>query len=319
MRISIIGAGAVGSLLGGLLRCAGHDVSLLGRQAGETADRGLRIVLASEWLFCEGLRYGTPFADPDVHLVALGRQHLHAFRRTDFARLVPGSAPVVFCNPDPAEPIRLGIPSGRWFSCLTLMNAVKLQDGEVEQTEGKPVIMVDRSSGLERLFGDLARFGFPTIAVPDMLPCLSSFFLWQLLSLPLALCHATLSSFLSAPEGRELALSVLREGIAAMESADRPLVRLPVMDPRDLVSRLEGKPASFDRAQEEPGRSYNSMLQCILRGRPTEAAQLNRKAVEMASAAGLHLTWNWRLLQKAGRMSSVGFYRTPAELLRALS
>jgi hypothetical protein len=41
--------------------------------------------------------------------------------------------------------------------------------------------------------------------------------------------------------------------------------------------------------------------------------------VELASAAGLSLTWNWRLFQKAGRVTSVGFFRDPAELARAIA
>jgi hypothetical protein len=40
--------------------------------------------------------------------------------------------------------------------------------------------------------------------------------------------------------------------------------------------------------------------------------------VEIASSAGLHLTWNWRIMQKASRITSLGFYRDPPELLKAL-
>ena len=61
------------------------------------------------------------------------------------------------------------------------------------------------------------------------------------------------------------------------------------------------------------------MLQAYLKGKPTEAALLNRKAVELASSAGLHLTLNWRIFQKAARVASMGFYTDPAELLRALA
>jgi ketopantoate reductase len=44
-RIAIIGAGAIGSSLGGLLRRAGHDVTLVGRSAHVNAirDRGLHV------------------------------------------------------------------------------------------------------------------------------------------------------------------------------------------------------------------------------------------------------------------------------------
>ena len=72
------------------------------------------------------------------------------------------------------------------------------------------------------------------------------------------------------------------------------------------------------RISSTPERGYNSILQSYLKGRPIEAAQLNKRVVEIASSKGLHLTWNWRLLQKASRVASMGFYREPADLLRSL-
>jgi ketopantoate reductase len=114
-------------------------------------------------------------------------------------------------------------------------------------------------------------------------------------------------------------VNMLAEGFAAMERADMPLATLPVMDPVELMMRIEKKPGSFDSSPSIPARSYNSILQSYLRGRPVEAEHLNKKVVEIASSAGLHLTWNWRILQKASRISGLGFYRDPAELLRALA
>jgi ketopantoate reductase len=133
------------------------------------------------------------------------------------------------------------------------------------------------------------------------------------------MCNTTLGVFLSFPEGRELAAGLIGEGCAAMEKAGMPMAPLPLMDPRELATKLQKKPGSFDSDTGRPDRGYNSLLQCSLKGRPTEAAQLNRRIVEIASAAGFQLTWNWRILQKVSRVSSLGFYRTPAELLRSLA
>ncbi len=152
----------------------------------------------------------------------------------------------------------------------------------------------------------------------DARPFLNSFLIAQLLFLPVAMCNTTLSGFLAFAEGREIASSILSEGFAAMERADMPLAPLPLMDPRELAVRLEKRPGSFESVPPAPDREYNSVLQSLLRGRPTEAAQLNKRMVEIASSAGLHLTWNWRILQKAGRVASLGFYRDPPELLRSL-
>ena len=198
------------------------------------------------------------------------------------------------------------------------MNAVKLQGADVELTTEKPVIIFERSPVLAQLFRGLSSYGFQVLPVEDARPFLNSFLVTQLLYLPVAMCNTTLPAFLAFPKGRELALSILAEGFAAMERSAMPLAALPLMDPRELAVRLEKKPGSFETSTQEPDRGYNSILQSLLRGRPTEAAHINKRMVEIASSAGLHLTWNWRILQKASRVASIGFYRDPSELLRSL-
>jgi ketopantoate reductase len=318
-----MGPGAVGTLIGGLLGTSGHKVTLLGRKPAPNPGLPVRVVLPRRWILAEGLQHagpGEPGTASDAYLVTMGRHHLHAARRPDVIRLIgAGDAPVAFFNCEPSEPIRLAVPADRVRLCLTLMNAVKLQTADVELTTERPAIVFERSPVLARLFRGLADFGFQVLPVDDARPFLNSLLVAQLLFLPVAMCNTTLNGFLSSPKGRELASSLLSEGFAAMERADMPLAPLPLMDPRELAARLEKKPGSFESVPPSPDREYNSVLQSLLRGRPTEAAQLNKRMVEIASSAGLHLTWNWRILQKASRVTSIGFYRDPAELLRSLA
>jgi hypothetical protein len=333
MDITVVGPGAVGTLLGGLLSLRGHGVSFRCRQApaGSVAERPVRIVLPDRWALAEGLRFagpGSELREPGVVFVALGRHHLRGVRRPDFARLVgtrKGVEPeVVFANADPAEPARLGLGQrgkggGGWSLCLTLLDAVKLQDREVELAGARPTLVVEKGSAGHRLLSGLSGFGISVLPVADPLPCSDSLFVSQLLFLPVAMCNTTLARFLAFPEGRTLARSILGEGLEAMARAGRQLARLPVMDPQDLLARIEKKPDSFAPARTRPDRAYNTVLQSYLRGRPTEAPELNRRIVELASGAGLHLEWNWRVLQKVGRIASLGFYPEPGDLLRSLS
>jgi ketopantoate reductase len=199
------------------------------------------------------------------------------------------------------------------------MCAVKLQDNDVELTTPAPTILFEKSPLLAGLFTQLASFGFSSHAVDDARPYLNSLLLSQLLFLPVAMCNTTLECFLSFPEGRELAHLMLDEGFSAMHRAGLPLAALPAMDPRELSARIEKRPDSFSAAGAIPDRSYNTVLQSMLRGKPAEASQVNRKIVEIASSAGLHLTWNWRILQKSGRVSGVGFFQSPGDLLQSLA
>jgi len=338
MEISIVGPGALGTLLGGLLASRRHQVVLVGKKSsrgddgkgrpgsgsrpGPEREGSVRVVWPGGWVTADARRAGPAEAPaaPDAVLVTLGRQHLHVLRRPDFARVTGGGeSPIALFNCDPSELDRLAIPAERQRLCLSLLGAVKLQDGDVDLVTERPVIVYESSRTLDRLFRDLSVYGLQCISVADARPHLNSLLIWQLLYLPVAMCNMTLGVFLSFPEGRELAGGLLSEGFEAMEKAGLPLATLPDMDPRDLLGRIQKKPQSFGPLPELPDRAFNSVLQCMLAGRPTEAPQLNRRIVEIASSAGLHLTWNWRILQKLGRVSGVGFYRTPGDLLHSLA
>lgn len=329
MQISVLGPGAVGTLLGGLLSLKGHKVFLVGRNDPPSPDAPVRVILPGGWKQAAGVKHVGPAAapsSPDAALVALGRHHLHVLRRPDFTRLTGGGdAPIALFNADPAELERLEEPSGpdgpppRICLCVTLFNAVKLQDDDVELGPDRAIIIYERARELDHLFRDLSGFGIAATGVDDARPFLNSLLVWQLLWLPVAMCNTTLPVFLSFPEGRELASGILAEGLEAMDKAGLPLAVLPVMDPRELASRLQKRPESFDAGTEAPDRRFNSLLQSWLRGKPTEAPRLNRRMVEIGSGAGLHLTWNWRIVQKLSRVAGLGFYRTPADLLRSLA
>ncbi len=316
MDIVVIGPGAVGSILAGLLRIDGHDISLVGR-SGALEDRPLRIVLPSGWKTASGFTSPAP-PDPDLAMVAVGRHHLAGIRRGGLA-VPPAAGHTVFWNVDPAQPTRLGFSDDRWSPGVTLLTAVRLQEGEVTLAGERPVLVVERRSGAAAALRGFRRYGFTVSEVEDAVPYLDALFVLRLLELPAAMCAATIPWFLSFPEGRALAVEVLTEGLETMDRAGRILARLPVRDPRELLSMIGRRPRAFDRARELPDQSWPPMLQAFLTGRPHEAREITKRIVEMASDAGLSLTWNWRLFQKAGRVLSVGFFRDPVELARALA
>jgi hypothetical protein len=315
MDIVVIGAGAIGSLLGGLARVDGHAVSLVGRRG---ADAGpLRLVLPSGWKAADGFVVPAP-ARADLVMVALGRHHLAALRKGGPV-LRPGTAHAVFWNVDPAQPARLGIDAGQWSPGVTLLTAVRLQERDVTLAGERPTLVVERRSGAGRALKGFPRHGITVLEVDDALPYLDAAFVHRLLELPAMMCGGTIPWFLSFPEGRDVAAGVLAEGLKTMERTGRTLARLPVGDPRELLERLARRPRDFDRARELPDQSWPPLLQAVLAGHPHEAREITKHAVELASAAGLSLTWNWRLFQKAGRVTSVGFFRDPAELARAIA
>jgi hypothetical protein len=303
-------------MLAGLLRIDGHHISIVGR-GGALLVRPLRIVLPSGWETASGFTAPAP-SDPDLVMVALGRHHLAGIRRSGLA-VPPDTVHTVFWNVDPAQPARLGFADDQWSPGVTILSAVRLQEGEVTLAGERPVLVVERRSGAAAALRGFRRHGFTVSEVEDAVPYLDALFVQRLLELPAAMCAGTIPWFLSFPEGRALAAEVLTEGLKTMDRAGRILARLPVMDPRELLERINRRPQGFDRARELPDQSWPPMLQAFLTGRPHEAREITKRIVEIASDAGLSLTWNWRLFQKAGRVLSVGFFRDRVELARALA
>ena len=82
------------------------------------------------------------------------------------------------------------------------------------------------------------------------------------------MCNMTTDLFLSFPEGRQIARAILSEGLEAMSRAGNSLPRLPAMDPRDLLARLEKKPIpSRARARHRTDRSTRCCSRFCVGGR----------------------------------------------------
>ena len=157
MDITVIGPGSVGTLIGGLLSMKGHRVTLRGRQQPARSACSIRIVLPDRWLVADGVRLEgpeDPVQEADAIFVTLGRHHLHAVRRPDFQRLIGTTdSPVAFFNCDPVEVERLAVPAERTLFCVTLMNAIKLQDADVELSSASPTLIYQKSPVLGRSAG----------------------------------------------------------------------------------------------------------------------------------------------------------------------
>jgi ketopantoate reductase len=270
--------------------------------------RGLHLVLPGGRLLLRRIRTADQAPArwrPELGIVALKRHQLR-----ELISLPPAARA--------SELLVLNADRGRPLLGFTLLTSVMLQHGEVELASERSVLVLPRHPALRELAGSWRAGGLEVVETDEPEALSGSFFLWQLLFLPTALCHSTLGHFLASEAGREIAAGVLAEGLAAWRRLGRPLKKLPLHDPQELAQRLARRPAEFAPAGLLPDRQYNSLLQSILRQQKTEARELNERLVRLASEAGLNAPWNWRLAQKVGRVRQAGFFRDPGELRRAL-
>ena len=325
-RSSILGPGAVGTLLGGLLKLKGHEVSsrrtpplarpryalrlvLPGQlapgagccavQGQEEPGAGPRCRFSSPW----GGSTCTPCAGRTSSDSSAGRRSRRILqlrpRGNGQARRARGEAEAV---PDAHD---RGEAAGR------RRGACHGEAGHPLRTQPGPRTA---SSGTSQ-----ASASRPCPS-PDARPYLNSLLVWQLLFLPVAMCNTTLDVFLSFPEGRELAAGFCRrrfrrhgKGRACPWHPSRSwtLASWPP-DWRE-------NPAPSKRTSGRPDRGYNSVLQSLTagkadRGGPAEQAdrgdRLSRGPpphVELADTA------------EGEPRREPGLLPRPAELLRSLA
>lgn len=321
MNIKIIGSGAIGSLIAGLLYAKQVDVCFSNNPdwKKKRISTALRIVLPERWLKVEGVCYDNS-RKTDMLFVCVKRHHLHSLKRETVQGSLSGDeGKILFFNFSKPEVDHL-VSNGAFHTlfCVTLLSAVSLQPGDVELTSEDSHIICEKNKDVKKLFSLLKDFQIKLHMVDDITPYMNSYYLFQLLYLPVAMCNSTLRHFLSYREGRELGMRVLHEGIKAFSKSGRPLQKLPSCDPQDLLHQLEKKPDQFTSWRFKPGRSYNPLLQSLLLEKESEAKELNGDLISLAKEAGVDSSWNWRLLQKLPRVRRFGYYPTPSDLLKGI-
>jgi hypothetical protein len=202
---------------------------------------------------------------------------------------------------------------------ISLLDALEWDPGIVEISSPQPRLIVESGADLAPLFRCLKAQRIAVQEVDDLSPFRNAIHLRDLLDLPVALCHSTLDNFLSYPEGREIAVSVLEEGVKLYSHKDLPLGKLPFRDPQDLLQRLKRKPEEFDKKRASPDRAFGPALPGLLDGAAKSLREPHERIVRMSARSGIDPAWNWAIPQKITHAIRVGFYRDPVELFNALS
>jgi len=284
LRIAILGAGAMGSLFGGLLAEAGHAIELIDVDPAQIAavrargllirtDAGERRVAVPilrpqeattqpEWLivFTKALHTQAALAmarhliGPDTRLLSLQNGLGNAEKLAAFAK---------------AKRIAIG---------MTTAPADLIAPGEVH-SHGQSrtrMIMLDghKDARLNELAAALDAAGLPCAVDPEAIVAI-----WEKVAFNVALnslcavTQRTVGGLGAAPDGRRLAHAVADEVLALARA-------------EGCAIPPERTHATIDHALDEHGAHKPSMLQDLLAQRPTEIETLNGAVVRAAAKHG---------------------------------
>ena len=304
MKVAIVGAGAIGGVLGARIAARGHQVSLVARGAHLAAIRRDGLTLVDHVGDASG-RYALQASDEpadfgaqDLVIIAL-KAHAIGAMLPRLRRLLKEDTVVVpAINGLPwwyfhreagrheGRSVRALDPGGTMFAdldcrhvvgCVVHVAAETRAPGEVHHTGGRRLILgePDNSSSerLQRICRALDQAGFEAQPSSSIRLDVWIKLLGNLSFNPVAALTGYLMNQICADEAvLDVIRAVMREGMAVSAHYGYPMPMTP--DQRiDLARQL--------------GAAKISMLQDIERGRPLELAPLVGSVIELAELAGL--------------------------------
>lgn len=285
IRISILGAGAMGSLFGGLLAEVGHDVELLDVDPAQVAavrEHGLLIRndAGERRLAIPIVQPHAATRQPDWLIVFTKAMHTQGALTAARHLIGPQTRLLSLQNGlGNAEKLVGFADASRVAIGMTTVPADLVAPGEVHshgQSKTR-IVMVDggKDAALASLAAALDAAGLPCAVDPDAVVAI-----WEKVAFNVALnslcavTQRTVGGLGSAAEGRRLAHAVASEVLAVAQAEG--LAVLP-----------ERAHATIDHALDHHGGHRPSMLQDLLARRPAEIETLNGAVVRAAERHGI--------------------------------
>ncbi|MGC2034691.1 MAG: 2-dehydropantoate 2-reductase [Thermoplasmata archaeon] len=314
MRIIVLGAGAIGSLLGGRLQAAGHEVLFVARgpQLEHLSSDGLTIIGSFQaQLRVEAVDRIPPDRSADLVLVTVKTFDLGEAAREIAGRLA-GATPVLLLEnglsieagvidalrtagwPDAADQVIRGINS---------IPATLLSPGTVRQAgEGEILLGEGPRERTDRIRAALTSAGVQVRVVPDLHTEIWRKALINAAINPVTADHRVANGELAREPWRGQAIALLHEARAVAEAEGFPFSE-------------EGAEADLFRIVRGTAENRSSMLQDVERGHPTEIEAISGTILLLGQRHGIALPATERAVERirgASRNAGAGRVRSSA-------
>jgi 2-dehydropantoate 2-reductase len=333
MKIAVIGAGAVGSVIGGLLSKDGEDVTLIGRKPhvdainqnglilGEASGESvIRIKAAENFDF-----------KPDLALLTVKTQDVESSVKKDISYL--SSVPVVTVqNGVQSDDLVAGV-LGREnvISAVILSNFEFLEPGKVWYSNlfGKVAMLIGEPFGTKanRLqnLSTLLNKAVSTDISENIRGAHWTKLMWNLQTAVPAITGFSYQESYQYPQGRELAIKLVSEGLMVINAAGiktedvpgfplGPLKTMASMPLPNASLLLKGMVESLGKVPV-----LGSTLQSIRRGSTTEVDYLNGEIVNLGKKMGIPTPANSLIVELVHQVETIGKFLTVDEITKKFS
>jgi 2-dehydropantoate 2-reductase len=333
MNTAVIGAGAIGSIVGGLLSKAGEDVTLVGRKAhieainrsglileGESGKTVIRIKAAENLDF-----------KPDLALLTVKAQDVVSSVRRVQA-LLSGARVVTMQNGVRSDDQVAGLlGKENIISAVVLFSGVFLEPGKASYSKtlsttalliGEPFgVSANHLQGLSALLNK----ALPTEVSEDIRGAHWTKLLQNLNNAVPAATGLSVQEVNQYSRIRELNIELMIEGLEVVKKAGIKTAPIPGFS-LSLIETMAKMPlvecsAMMKSVIESLGRQpiLGSTLQSIKRGKSTEVDYLNGEIVDMGRKKGIPTPVNSLMVELVHQVEATGRFLTVAELTQRLS
>lgn len=332
MRIAVLGAGLIGSYVGGRLAATGADVTFIGRprliavlrEKGLTVTDldGARFILAPATLSLAS--DPAALADADMILLAVKSPATEGAAADIAAHARPGT-PVVSLQNGVSNPERLRalLPGRPVIAGMVPFNVAEPAPGHVHQGTSGPIAMEDRVE-VAPLVPLFAAAGLPLDLHTDMLPVAWAKLLINLNNAINALSGLPLAAQLADRDYRRCFALCQREALGLMTAAGIVPAQLGPLPPSRMPFMLSLPNWLFRRLSQRGGtpkidrHARSSMADDLVAGRKTEVDYINGEVVALAQRLGRKAPVNARVIELIRAREAGGPAIPGAALLAAL-
>lgn len=326
MKVAIIGAGAIGSVLGGLLARAGEDVTLIARQphVDEVNANGLVMDGALGTLTIHVKAAEKLDFKPDLAIVAVKTQDIVAALREN-AELLENSIVMMIQNGVQADTLASQVIDHKnILSAVLLFSATFLEPGKVTYAvAGKIVIgepfmheITPRVTQLTNIFSK----SIPTTASSNIQGIhWTKLIINENNALP-AITNLTIQEVNKDSKLRKLSGLLMREAVDVLDAASISIASLPGL-PAGLVWLLVYLPWPFQgmlprMIARAMGKlpALGSTLQSIRKGEKTEIDYLNGEIITIGRKTNHPTPYNTAVVKMVHEVESTGVFLTAEEV-----
>ena len=306
MRYAVVGLGAVGSILGGLLARTGDNITLIGRKNQVDAIKKNGITIDGVHII-ENIHVTEKFSsltDVDVMFVCV-KSHDTYELALKIKKYLKKSALIVSMQNGVRNARQLeGITGVKTMSSAVLFNAVCKKAGDVSLTMKGGLLLEynkEKYTTILKIHNVLKKAGFNVEIIDDIHAALWSKLVLNLQIAVTALTGQSIKESIKDRISRKIIISTMNEGLRVVKKSEIRLSALSKVDPRKMIwilrtgGFLSTVLSNYILGLKENAR--NSMWQSLSRGKPTEIDYINGEIVNLAKQNNLKAPINIKLVE----------------------